>query len=536
MFARWWCVLSLISSVLGMNQTRPHIIFILADDLGWNDVGFHGSDQVPTPNIDALAYSGVILNNYYVLPVCTPSRSALMTGRHPVHTGMQHEVIFANEPWGLPLEEKLLPQYLQELGYVNRMVGKWHLGHFRANYTPLYRGFDSHYGYWGGHQDYYDHTAQDSLRYWGYDMRRDMNVHWASYGRYTTDLFSEEAVRTILQHDEARPLFLYLAHLATHSANPYRPLQAPADVVNKFSYIADEQRRIFAGMLSKLDQCIGDVVAALELRGMLNNSIIIFSTDNGGPAAGFNLNAASNWPLRGVKDTLWEGGVRGVGLVWSPLIRSAPRVATHLMHIQDWLPSLLHAVNATVPSHLDGQDVWTNILTGSPPPYDELLLNIDNQRDIAALRKGDWKLVKGRTWDGQWDGWYGPSGRKPGYRYNVTLVYNSVAGKALVSTGAPLPLNPEDALRTRAAANVSCGSHNANSSCAGPNSVCLFNLMQDPCELDNLSNKYPLRVAALQRLLDRYNATVVPPLNKEADPRSNPKYWNYTWTNWMDQI
>jgi arylsulfatase B len=145
-------------------------------------------------------------------------------------------------------------------------------------------------------------------------------------------------------------------------------------------------------------------------------------------------------------------------------------------------------------------------------------------------------LLTGRTWDGQWDGWYGPSGRKPSYHYNVTLVYNSAAGRALASTGAPLPLNPEDALRIRAAAVVSCGSHSANNSCAGPNSVCLFNLMRDPCELDNLSNKHPLRVAALQQLLERYNATVVPPLNKEADPRSNPKYWNYTWTNWMDQI
>ncbi|KDR14503.1 arylsulfatase B-like [Zootermopsis nevadensis] len=535
MFTRWWCALLLFSSVLATNQTRPHIIFILADDLGWNDVGFHGSDQVPTPNIDALAYSGVILNNYYVLPVCSPSRSALMTGRHPIHTGMQHSVIFANEPWGLPLEEKLLPEYLQELSYVNRMVGKWHLGHFRANYTPLHRGFESHYGYWGGHQDYYDHTAQDSLRYWGYDMRRGMEVHWESYGYYTTDLFSREAVRTIMHHDKARSLFLYLAHLATHSANPYRPLQAPAETVNKFSYIADKQRRTFAGMLSKLDQCVGDVVAALGERGMLNNSIIIFSTDNGGPAAGFNLNAASNWPLRGVKDTLWEGGVRGVGLVWSPLIPEAPRVANHLMHIQDWLPSLLHAVNASVPSHLDGHDVWTNILSESSSSYDQLLLNIDNERGIAALRKGDFKLVKGRTWDGQWDGWYGPSGRKPAYRYNVTLVYDSPAGRAIAKTSSPLPSNPDDVLRLRAAASVSCDS-DIKPTCAGPSPVCLFNVRRDPCELDNLSDKYPLLVVALQELLDQYNATVVKPLNKTADPRSNPKYWNYTWTNWMDKI
>lgn len=144
-------------------------------------------------------------------------------------------------------------------------------------------------------------------------------------------------------------------------------------------------------------------------------------------------------------------------------------------------------------------------------------------------------MNSGRTWDGQWDGWYGPSGRKPAYRYNVTLVYDSPAGRAIAKTSSPLPSNPDDVLRLRAAASVSCHSH-IKPTCAGPSPVCLFNVRRDPCELDNLSDKYPLLVVALQELLDQYNATVVKPLNKIADPRSNPKYWNYTWTNWMDKI
>ncbi|CAL4134497.1 unnamed protein product, partial [Meganyctiphanes norvegica] len=166
------------------NHSKPNIIIIVADDLGWNDVGFHGSTQIPTPNIDALAYSGVILNNYYVQPICTPSRSALMTGKHPVHTGLNHGVIFGPQAYGIPLGINLLPQYLLDQGYSTRHVGKWHLGMAIKELTPIYRGFLSHFGYWTGHQDYYDHEAQEGPGWWGYDMRRNMSVARDAYGTY----------------------------------------------------------------------------------------------------------------------------------------------------------------------------------------------------------------------------------------------------------------------------------------------------------------------------------------------------------------
>ncbi|ENN71901.1 hypothetical protein YQE_11438, partial [Dendroctonus ponderosae] len=324
------------------SETRPNIVLIIADDLGFNDVGFHGSGEIPTPNIDALAYSGLILDNYYVTPICTPSRSALMTGKYPIHTGMQHAVLYGAEPRGLPLTEKILPQYLEELGYVNHIVGKWHLGSWKKEYTPLYRGFISHLGYWTGHQDYFDHTAVENPG-WGLDMRRNMSIAYDLHGQYSTDLFTEESVRLINEHNTEKPLFLYLAHAAVHSGNPYEPLRAPDDEVDKFEYIQESQRQKFAAMLSKLDQSVGAVVKALKNRNMLENSIVIFTSDNGGPAAGFNLNAASNYPLKGVKNTLWEGGIKGAGLVWSPLIKKPARVATQLMQIADWLPTLLEA-------------------------------------------------------------------------------------------------------------------------------------------------------------------------------------------------
>lgn len=209
-------------------------------------MSFHGSAQIPTPNIDALAYSGLILNRYYVTPICTPSRSALMTGKYPIHTGMQHTVLYAAEPRGLPLTEKILPEYLKDLGYQNHCVGKWHLGHYKKEYTPLHRGFDSHVGYWTGHHDYFDHTAFEHQA-WGLDMRRDMDVAYDLHGQYTTDVITKESVHRIRQHNSTTPLFLYVAHAAVHSGNPYNPLPAPDDTVVKFANIDNFQRRKYAG-------------------------------------------------------------------------------------------------------------------------------------------------------------------------------------------------------------------------------------------------------------------------------------------------
>lgn len=173
-----------------------------------------------------------------------------------------------------------------------------------------------------------------------------MTVAWQDYGKYATDLFTQRATQIIRQHDKSRPLFLYLAHLAVHSANPYDPLQVPRELLSKFSYIADPQRRKFAGMLWKLDQSVGAIVQALNAASMLNNCIIVFTTDNGGPAGGFDNNAASNWPLRGVKHTLWEGGIRGSAFLWTSSVQQQS-VETRLWSITDWLPTLYCAAGST---------------------------------------------------------------------------------------------------------------------------------------------------------------------------------------------
>ncbi|XP_054266641.1 arylsulfatase J [Macrosteles quadrilineatus] len=511
---------------------RPNIVFIIADDLGWNDVGFHGSDQIPTPNIDALAYTGVPLQNYYVSPICTPSRSALMTGKYPIHTGMQHTVLFGAEPRGLPLSERLLPQYLRDLGYTTRIVGKWHLGSYKREYTPTHRGFDSHLGYWTGHQDYFDHTACEKGM-WGLDMRNNMDAAWDLHGQYSTDIYTKESVRLIRSHNTSKPLFLYLAHTAVHSGNPYNPLPAPDNDVAAFSHIENFNRRKFAAMMNKLDDSVGEVVAALKDTGMLENTIIVFTTDNGGPAAGFNLNAASNWPLRGVKNTLWEGGVRGAGLVWSSLLPNG-WISSDLTHISDWLPTLVSAAegDTSVFKNIDGINQWPSMSRGVPTTRTEVLHNIDDIYGSSSLTVGDWKIVKGTNYQGQWDGWYGPSGRPDNHStpYDITAVVNSLAGRAVASVGREI--HPDKALKLRKKMEVKCTGE--RSECLPLKNPCLFNIKADPCEENNLASRYPQVLRHLDYLLGVHNATAVPPSNLPLDHQGDPRLWDHTWTNFGD--
>ncbi|XP_054713247.1 arylsulfatase B-like [Uloborus diversus] len=501
---------SAISVIQG--SSKPNIIILVADDLGWNDLSFHGSPQIPTPNLDSLARSGVILNNYYVCPVCSPSRGSLMTGLYPIHTGLQHDVIFVNENWGLPLKQTLLPQYLRTLGYATHAVGKWHLGFFRKEYTPTFRGFDSHYGYWGGKEDYFDHTQQMG-QMWGLDFHHNLNSSNDGFGKYSTFLFANHAVNIINRHEKSKPLFLYVAYQAVHSANSYATLQAPEEYIQRFNHIKDKNRRIFAGMVSAMDDSVKTIVDALKFNDMLKNSIILFTTDNGGPAAGFNDNAASNWPLRGVKASLWEGGVRGISFIWSPLLANSGRTSMDLMHITDWLPTLFYAAggNVTELGQLDGHNVWNTLSSSLPSPRTEVLLNIDNIKKVSALRVGRYKVVQGTTYDGAWDGWYGPSGRNNSS--NIKSKINSFQ-KSEINCG-PKPTN-------------------ASESCKPAEKPCLFDIQDDPCEYNNIASMKPKILAKLLKTLSKYNKTAVSPGNKPVDPRSNPKYHNYEWINWMD--
>ncbi len=359
-------------------QPKPNIVILLADDLGWGDVGYH-KGEIKTPNVDRLANAGVKLEQFYVSPVCTPTRAALMTGRYPMRYGWQVGVVRPWTPGGLPLEERTLAQALKEAGYATSIVGKWHLGHSRPEYLPMSRGFDHHYGHYNGEIDYNTHMQS---KFGGFDWHRD-NQENRDEG-YSTKLIAREAVRVIEEQKDGTPLLLYVAFNAVHE-----PHQAPDEYTEQYPSLTGT-RRIYAGMTAALDEAAGQIVEAVDKRGWRQNTIFVFSSDNGGAMPG---TVSSNGPFRGGKTTTYEGGVRAAAFVaWEGHIK-ANTTCNEPLHIVDLYPTLLKLAGAS-PSQklpLDGLDAWPTLSECKPTPHAEILHN--TAPFGGALRVGDWKLV-----------------------------------------------------------------------------------------------------------------------------------------------
>ncbi|XP_077534706.1 arylsulfatase J-like [Haemaphysalis longicornis] len=515
------------------NGQAPNIIFILADEVGWNDVGFLGSTQIPTPNLDALAADGVILNNFYVQQACTPSRSALLTGLYPIHTGTQHGVIYPAEPWGLPLEHKLLPQHLKDLGYETHIVGKWHLGSFSKECTPTYRGFDTFYGFYSGALDYYNHTIR-MYGHVGLDFWFGSEPLWNETGHYSTTLFTERAKSLIRDRNKSKPFFLYFSHQATHSGIDVK-YAAPVRNIEKFLYIGEEERIMYAALLDTLDESVGEVMEALHEQNMLDNTIVVFSSDNGGSPFGPLSTRSYNWPLRGTKLSLWEGGNRVPAFVWSPLLNKKRRVYKQLMHITDWLPTLYRAAGGypdKLGGHLDGIDMWRHLSQDLPSPRTQMLYNIDPVEKTAALRDRNHKIVLGHQEDGQYDSRYKTTGNPRPYDDLDELTANSTVARVLRSFYGVKDLNfPQD---WRQRTTVDCGKEEEeDSNFVSDQPPYLFDLAKDPCELINLASTHPKLVATLKMKLQRYAASAVPPGNLPPDENGYPENNNGTWAPWL---
>ncbi|MEO7653047.1 MAG: arylsulfatase [Bryobacteraceae bacterium] len=359
---------------------KPNVVIFLADDLGWADVGFHGS-EIRTPNLDRLASESVQLEHFHAFPVCSPTRSGLMTGRSPMRLGVIYTVLRPWEKYGLPIEEHLMPQSFQAAGYETAITGKWHLGHSRKKFMPNSRGFDHSYGHVNGAIDYFTHE-------------RDGGLDWHRDGKsvreegYSTDLLAAEAVRLIKGRNRAKPMFLYMPFNAPHA-----PLQAPQKWIDEYAGISDPKRRTFAAMVTGLDAAIGRVLRALDDEGMAKDTIVLMFSDNGGPT---NL-GARNTPLRGAKASTFEGGLRVPAMLRWPGHLPAGEKRAQVMTVLDVFPTLAAAAGVKPHNKLpfDGKNMWPSIRSGKVEKREDLFFAVESDsKQKLAVRHGDWKLVR----------------------------------------------------------------------------------------------------------------------------------------------
>lgn len=366
----------------GTPAGKPNVVLLVADDLGYGDLGFQGARDIPTPHLDALARGGVRCTNGYVSgPYCSPTRAGLLTGRYQQRFG--HEFNPGGDggtarDLGLPVAETTLADRLKAVGYATGLVGKWHLGS-AAKFHPQKRGFDEFFGFLGGQHTYFAGKSDDIYR--GTEVVKEE--------AYLTDAFSRGALSFIDRHKE-HPFFLQLSFNAVHT-----PMDATEDRVARFASIEDPKRRTYAAMLSALDEAAGKVIERIRAAGLEEKTLIIFFSDNGGPTMlGTTTNGSKNDPLRGSKRTTLEGGVRvPFVLSWKGTLPAGKVYEQPIIQL-DILPTALAAagVESRPEWKLDGVNILPH-LTGKSEqaPHNALYWRLGKQ---AAIRRGDWKLVR----------------------------------------------------------------------------------------------------------------------------------------------
>lgn len=369
MLARTLLFLSL-PLVAGAN---PNIVFMLADDLGWNDVSYHGS-EIRTPHINGLVRQGLELDRYYTFPLCSPSRAAFLTGRSPIRQGVHGPI---GPQGGLPLDEHLLSETLRAAGYQTSQTGKWHLGLERVSWHPYRRGFDHSYGHLGPSVDYFTHNWLGGL-----DWHRNGSI--LREEGYSTDLITAEAVQQIKTRDKSRPLFLYVGFNAPHT-----PLQAPPEYIELYTAIDDELRRTYAAMVTSMDSGVGRILDAIEEEGLADSTIVVWASDNGG---GRNV-GASNLPLRGSKGNPFEGGIRVPATIRWPGVLPEGTKFGQMITVHDWFQTLTSAAGVEPGNSkaFDGFDMWPALNDGDEVDRGDTIIGA--QGSYAVFRDG-WKLVE----------------------------------------------------------------------------------------------------------------------------------------------
>jgi arylsulfatase A-like enzyme len=473
------------SITIKKKKKKPHILMVVMDDLGSHDLGMHGTG-IQTPASDELAQEGIYLQNYYVLPYCSPTRAALFSGRYPLHTGV-HNWLRPKSTAGLPLEEETLADLLQRGGYQTHAVGKWHLGFSQWEQTPTFRGFSSFFGFYSGGEDYFQHTSgyHDETGESGYDLHYDRTQFCGEgcsqivdeRGNYSTHVFTREALRVVEEYslahkeeeEEDHPLFLYLAFQAVHCPN-----EAPQEYIDKYeNHDWTDRRKNYAGMLTAADEGIQNVTQAFQKAGLWEDTLVIFTTDNGGPTTTCCVQGSSNHPKRGGKCSVWEGGTTGDGFVSGPALTKwgfpTKKRFPHLFHVVDWLPTLAEFLGI-VPRNsekLDGKS------------------QLQSMKDGFATRQ---ELFIGYALADSTNQWYGPA-----VRYQNWKIVQGTSGGPDENDSTPK------------------GSKTPQPGGLTNTSYMLFDLETDPSEENNLADQYPDVLQDLMYKLRQYQQSYVPP-------------------------
>lgn len=394
---------SIASTAPAATSARPNIVFILADDMGYGDLSCMGAPDIKTPNIDLLAAEGVKFTDFYAnAPVCSPTRCGFVTGRWQQRVGLEFAFGYqveqsrrVNGAWvpepdihalGLPIGETTIADRMKAAGYATGAFGKWHLG-YRDQYNPTKRGFDEYFGVLTGHADYYRHVYFDGTPV----LREGMNP--VKRDGYFTDLVNERAVKFVRDHAK-QPFFLYVPHLAVHG--PFQPPDAPGTPLVTKETMLQGSRAVYKAMLERLDHGVGQILAELDRQGIANNTLVVFSSDNGGERW------SRNAPLFHHKATLWEGGIRVPCLMRWPGKLPAGKVTAQMGITMDLHATFLAAAGIELPKvkPLDGVDL-VPLLTGQPAQERTFYWRIDrSNRKQHAIRQGKWKYLNdGNTMD-----------------------------------------------------------------------------------------------------------------------------------------
>ena len=459
-------------------SSKPHIVFMLVDDWGWADVGYHrntSDNDISTPNIDSLVKEGLQLDQHYVYNWCAPSRSALLSGRLPIHVNdavnVNHVAYNPKDPVsgfnGIPRNMTVISAKMKEAGYATHQVGKWHVGYDTPDHIPKGRGFDTSFGYLNAANDYFNETVFECnntqiVDLWDTDKPAS-NMNGTGTDHYEEALFHDRLLEIVTQHDPSEPLFLYYAPHIVHM-----PYQVPERYLKKFNYIDNELRQVYHAMVNYLDDVVGELIQALKTKGLWDNMLFVVSSDNGGPIhAG---RGANNYPLKGGKHTDWQGGVRVNAFASGGYLPENMRgkKTEGYIHIADWYatfcalagvdPTDKQAAKANLPP-IDSLNMWP-LISGqnSTSPRTDIPISMN------TLINGYYKVLTGMNVDA---GWTGP-------------VY-------------PNNTNPNGGIDAIEHCDKGQG--------------CLYDIIKDPGEHHNLASQMPDKLKEMREKLSEYQST-----------------------------